>query len=283
MAPALVHFLVGASILLLLAAPLARRYEAVRRGRLLIVAVGGLWGLAPDGYAVAPAFADQMEAFHDSRWADLFALHYTLDQPPLAELTVELVFLSVLAFLVATTVFTAAGTDPTVDRTRDPGSRRLQLLAVASCLGFAALIAGALLGAGLHLTDRLESIAALFGRESARAGAAALLAWAALTGAVVAGILEGTDETMKPTDPVAGVVAGLLLVLPGWVVGIVFALPLWMRFVFDTSRPIPYLHWQSLVGLVGFALVFGICYALARRATRALVCSEPTWTSIPVR
>ncbi|MDQ2052798.1 hypothetical protein RBH26_20365 [Natronolimnohabitans sp. A-GB9] len=216
MAPAIVHFLIGASLLLLFATPLALRYEVVRRGRLPLVAVGGLWGLAPDGYAVAPVFADRWQAVHDSRWADLFAFHYTLDQPPISELTIETIFLSVLIFLIATTVFTAAGTRRDVD----PESRRARFVATTVCVGFAALIAGGVLDIGLHMTGRLESVATLYGRESGRAGVVLLLVWSVVTGTIVAAILEGTDETMKPTDPIAGIVAGLLLVLPGWAVGI---------------------------------------------------------------
>lgn len=260
MAPAIVHFLVGAAIALLVATPFALRYEPIRRARLWIVAIGGLWGIAPDGYDVAPVFADRLEAFHDSRWADLFAFHYTLDQPPLADATLELTFLSILAFLVAITVFTAAG------RQRSPraDSTPFRLVAVAASVGFAAVIAGATLGTGLYATDRLTAVAELFGRDGARFGGAVVLAWSVAAGIAIAAILEGTDESMPSTEPAAGITAGLVLVLPGWLAGVV-ALPIWMRVVIDAPRPIPYLHWQSLVGLVGFAVVFGICYAFGRR------------------
>jgi hypothetical protein len=48
MAPAIVHFLVGASIVLLVAAPLAVRYGVVRRHGVALATVGGIWGLFPD-------------------------------------------------------------------------------------------------------------------------------------------------------------------------------------------------------------------------------------------
>lgn len=65
----------------------------------------------------------------------------------------------------------------------------------------------------------------------------------------------------------------------GWLVGVIVALPLWMRYAFDVSLPIPYLHWQSLIGLVSFALVFGICYPLLRRLVAPSIGTTETDTS----
>lgn len=280
MAPAIVHFLVGASLLLVLATPFALRSETIRRGRLWIVVLGGLWGLAPDVYNIAPAFSDRLRAVHDSSWADLFAVHYTLDQPPLPEMYVETVFASILAFLVATTVFTAAGNV----RGNSLESRGTRLITAMVCIALASLVAGAAVGSGLYATGRLESVATLAGREGARAGVALVLAWSLLTGTIIAGIIAGMNATMRATDPVAGIAVGLLVAIPGWLVGIVLALPLWMRRVLDVSRPFPYLHWQSLVGLVVFALVFGLCYPLLRQFVGPSAANNSTATrSKPAR
>lgn len=110
MAPAIVHFLVGASVLLVVATPLAVRYEPGWRWPLWLVAIGGVWGLAPDVHHVAPVYEAQLRAFHDSRWADLFAFHYTLDRPSVRARYTESVLASILCFLGAVGAFTLAGT-----------------------------------------------------------------------------------------------------------------------------------------------------------------------------
>jgi hypothetical protein len=74
--PAIVHFLVGTSIVLLIAAPLAVRYSIVRRRGVALATIGGIWGLFPDVRLVTPVYEEQLEAFHESIWADLFAFHY---------------------------------------------------------------------------------------------------------------------------------------------------------------------------------------------------------------
>ncbi|WP_436347889.1 hypothetical protein [Natronorubrum sp. FCH18a] len=266
MAPAIVHFLVGASLLLLLATPLALRFETVRRYQLWLILSGGLWGLVPDVHHVAPVSQRRLESLHASSWADLFAFHNTLDQPPLADMSLELIFGAILLFLVAITVFTAVG-----NRSAGNGhgtaseSPLAQFVTAVVCVALAALIAGVVLGAGLHATNRLESVAALYGREGARAGAVLLLAWSVVTGAGIAAIIAVTDETMRATDPVAGISVGLLVAVVGWLFGIAVALPLWMQRFFAVSRPFPYLHWQSLIGLLVFGFVFGLCYSLLRR------------------
>ncbi|WP_440769468.1 hypothetical protein [Natronorubrum sp. DTA28] len=270
MAPAIVHFLVGASLLLLLTAPVALRIETVRRYQLWLILAGGLWGLAPDVHYVAPVLDRTLESLHDSRWADLFAFHYTLDQPALTGMTLELIVGSILLFLVAITVFTAAGSR----NGSASGSRGTQFVAAIVCVALAALIAGAALGAGLYATNRLESIATLYGRESAREGATLLLAWSIVTGAGIAAIIALADETMRATDPVAGISVGMLVAVVGWLCGIVVALPLWMQRFFELSRPFPYLHWQSLIGLLVFGFVFGCCYSLLRRLLRPITAGE---------
>ncbi|WP_276253966.1 hypothetical protein [Halomontanus rarus] len=105
MAPAIVHFLVGASLVLFVLAPLALVSARVRERRLSAVAVGGLWGLVPDFHNVSPVYSDELESCHGSPRADLFAAHYTLDRPLVRELSVESTAASILLFLIAVTVF----------------------------------------------------------------------------------------------------------------------------------------------------------------------------------
>ena len=116
MAPAIVHFLVGASILLVVATPLATRYGVRALWPLWLVVVGGLWGLFPDVHHITPVYQAELYALHNSPWADLFAFHYTLDRPFVRARYVESVFLSILLFLASVTVFSIAGaTQPTID------------------------------------------------------------------------------------------------------------------------------------------------------------------------
>lgn len=62
-----------------------------------------------------------------------------------------------------------------------------------------------------------------------------------------------------------GLLAGTLFALVTWLVAVAFAVPVWTRVVLESSRPVPYLHRASLVGLVLFGCCFGACYALLRR------------------
>ncbi len=114
MAPAIAHFLVGASLLLLLTIPIALRYRLAPWIPLWLVALGGLWGLGPDIHHIAPIYELKLRAFHDSPWVDLFAFHYTLDRPAVRAQYISSVFGSILGFLGAVTTFMLA----TVLRTR---------------------------------------------------------------------------------------------------------------------------------------------------------------------
>ena len=110
MAPAIVHFLVGASLALLIAAPFALRYEVGPLWPLWLVLLGGLWGLFPDIHHVAPWYREELLALHNSPWADLFAFHYTLDRPAVRARYTESVFGSIVLFLGAVGLFTGAVT-----------------------------------------------------------------------------------------------------------------------------------------------------------------------------
>ena len=105
MAPAIVHFLVGASIVLLVATPFVARYGVRTLLPLWLVVVGGLWGLFPDIHHITPVYQTELYALHNSPWADLFAFHYTLDRPFVRVRYVESIFLSILLFLASVAVF----------------------------------------------------------------------------------------------------------------------------------------------------------------------------------
>ena len=124
MAPAIVHFLVGASILLLVAVPFAYRYEVGQRWALWLVGIGGIWGLFPDVHHITPIYGTELRAFHHSPWADLFAFHYTLDRPAVRSRPMESIFGSILLFLIAVTTFVLADSTGRRRRATESGGRR---------------------------------------------------------------------------------------------------------------------------------------------------------------
>ncbi|WP_312911641.1 hypothetical protein [Natronosalvus caseinilyticus] len=143
MAPAIVHFLVGASLVLLVAAPLAARYDIDGRWPLWLVVIGGIWGLGPDFYHVTPVHQAQLEAFHDTAWADLFAFHHTLDRPFVRARYDASVFGAIALFLGAVSVYTIADVlDPW--RETGTGEPARPTLASPSLLFLSAAILGGL-------------------------------------------------------------------------------------------------------------------------------------------
>ncbi len=265
MAPAIVHFLVGAALFLLLAAPAALR-DGTSRHNLWLVAGGGLWGLIPDFHRFTPVFRAEWSGLHESRWADVFAFHRTLDLPLIDTLSIESTAASILLFLGAVIVFTFASTagERSSQSVRPP--RRVLVTRVV-VTGYAvvitALVAGIVVGGVFTETGRIESLAALSGREGARAGWALLLTLSlAATGsfAILTAIVSTKWDAM---NPVLGALLGLLFAVAAWSAIVTVALPVWMRVVLDLWRPIPYFHLTSLLGLAVFGVVLGIIYPLA--------------------
>ncbi|MFC7231658.1 hypothetical protein ACFQMM_09945 [Saliphagus sp. GCM10025308] len=142
MAPAIVHFLVGASLVLLLAAPLAARYDIDGRWPLWLVVIGGIWGLGPDIYHVTPVYQAQLGAFHDTAWADLFAFHHTLDRPFVRARYDASVFGAIALFLGAVSVYTIG--DALVPRRKGTDEPARPTLASPSLLFLSAAILGGL-------------------------------------------------------------------------------------------------------------------------------------------
>lgn len=60
-------------------------------------------------------------------------------------------------------------------------------------------------------------------------------------------------------DPVTGTTMGVMFGLFVWIVGVVFVLPLWLR-LFEYSPPFPFVHWQSLLGLLVYGGIVGSLY-----------------------
>lgn len=90
MAPAIVHFTVGFSIVLVVVwlVPLTRY-------RLTAAYLGGIWGVAPDfHHLLSGERADRVYAIHNSETANVFMFHHTLDKPEYRELSIELTFIA---------------------------------------------------------------------------------------------------------------------------------------------------------------------------------------------
>ncbi|AHG01029.1 hypothetical protein HALLA_13455 [Halostagnicola larsenii XH-48] len=268
MAPSLVHFLAGATLALFVATPLALRGHLTRR-HLWIVAIGGLWGMFPDVNYATPVFQTELATLHGSRWANLFAAHHALDQPAFATRELLSTGAAVTGFVGAVACFTSASLVGEHGR-RGSGSPWNHLLARALVTGYAAAVAGvvAAVGVGLVFTwaGRMETLAALWGRESAIAGWVFLLGCSLGASGVFGIVLEVLDRRWRVMSAVPGAGVGVVVAVMAWATVVAVAVPLWMRLVLDLSRPIPYFHRISLGALVVFGAMVGIVYPATRRA-----------------
>lgn len=266
MAPAITHFLVGASLVLLFAAPFALRYAISENWALVGIAVGGLWGLIPDVHNISPVYQDELHALHDSPLMDLFALHYTLDRPLIRTLDIESTFVSILLFLFAISVFL---TSTSIRKSERLGRTPLERLVLAvGAYTVASGLAGFIVGTGLRITGNLSTVAVLIGRDSLLVGGMMIGPLSLLGGILLAASLE-LGRRIDPkiiTQPQAGGLATLPVAVGCWVVGVWVLLPLWLQAVTTAEIEIPYIHWGSLLALAVYSLVFGMLYATVRGA-----------------
>lgn len=255
MAPALVHFLGGAALLLVLATPIAFRDARVHRTELWLVTGGGIWALIPDLHHVVPVGRGVVRSLHDSPWADLFAFHYALDSPVARARPLEGIAASIAVFCLAVGLFRVA---VRADPERSRRARR-----VVSRLGIAigALFAAATVGGMLSATGRVDAAAALVGRDGTLTGVVLLLTAGVAGSLAVARIVP--DRYAR--RPLAGSLIGLQLGLVAWVAGIAVILPLWARTVLEASLPVPFVDWPSLLALALAGTLAGGAVTTVRR------------------
>lgn len=272
MAPAIVHFLVGASLVLLAATPFALRYRSVRQWGMELVVVGGLWGLAPDVHHVAPVFREELYAVHDSPVTLAFAFHYALDRSAVRELYLESIAASILLFVASATAFTLAARAGERDLGSGSESEIARVLASATALIAASALAAGVFGGTMHFAGRtgMDGVAALYGRESALAGWALAFALSLVAGALFAAFLALAVPGRYANDPRLGALLGLPLGIAAWALAVPVALPVWARFVLETGLPIPYLEWTSLLALALAGVLFGACYPLVKGSVASL-------------
>ena len=275
MAPAIVHFLVGASLLLWFAAPFVLRYETDRNELLWLVPIGGIWGLLPDVHHISPIYRAQLYAIHSSPIVDLFALHYTLDRPTIRGLYTETVFGSILLFLAAVAVVSLCSS--LRERSIAAETRRERAIVTLVAFLVAAGYAGVVAGTAVSAAGELETVSALLGREGLVTAWLLLAALSLLGGLFVRSVTWAIGSTRHTRHPIAGGTIGAPIGIASWaIVGTVVA-PLWIRTAGGGTVPIPYLHWPSLPAVVLFCVVFGAVYATVRGAfDRSEKCGRPS-------
>lgn len=264
MAPAIVHFLVGASVVLLVAAPFALRYDLDRYWGVWLTPLGGIWGLVPDVHHISPVFRDALYGMHGSPVVDLFAFHYTLDTPVVRGLANESTFAAIVFFLLAVATLSLLSILGTQLRTRRPHTRSQQggVVVLATLLG--AGYAATAWGLVVRITGGFANLAALVGAESILIGWSVLVV-CSLVGAVgFAVVFETVVPPAYASRPLLGGLVGIPLGIATWVLGVVVAGPLWLHLV--VGRPVALLSvdWQTLLGLLVFGVAFGTVFATVR-------------------
>lgn len=259
MAFAIVHFLVGASLFLLLAAPLALRSEPVRDSALLLVTAGGIWGLLPDIHHLAPVFQDQLYALHGTPLVDLFAFHYMLDLDPVRDQPNLAIFVSLVLFTLSVAVFT------TTSRMGDRYEDRRVTVGTGTVSGIlaAALVSTFILGTVFLSGGYLHSIGML-------SGSTAILGWPLLVGATTAGavgfsLLVELGPGADGLSPGRAGMIGSVLGVVAWLFGVVMALPIFLLRFFGTDLSLAHVDAFTLVGFAVAGGALGWTYIVVAR------------------
>jgi len=261
MAPAITHFLVGASLLLVVAVPIWLRYDIPREYGLLLIPVGGLWGIVPDFHNIAPLFSTELYAFHNSSWVDLFAFHYTLDRPFVRGQYLVSVFSSIALFSASVAAYWVSLEFHEAVRAGRWRLSQITKVGIATlCATVYATLAMTLV---VGIQESFGLVGQLVGSESRLVGAMLLGPIGLGGGMVLAPLFEWVanwDESTVLTASVVGFVSGVVL----WALGVGLLLPVWLQAISESTVSIPLIHWGSLVVCVVFVSVFGGLYTLFR-------------------
>ncbi|GGI95276.1 hypothetical protein GCM10008995_01820 [Halobellus salinus] len=267
MAPAITHFLVGASLLLYVALIALLRYEFPVEHTLWVVPIGGVWGVVPDFHHIAPAYNDALYAFHASPWVEVFALHYTLDRAAIRAQYHESIFAAIAVFTVTVASVWIAARYRTVTRSAETRRERAVIAGVATVI--AAGLATIALGVTISIHQSLGSVAALVGLSGVYTGWVITGVWGVgvawlWTIAIEVALLES-----RISAPVFGAGIGCLGGVATWLTSAIVILPIL------TSQSVPVVHWGGLAALLTYGTVFGAAYTTLRSAFTA-----PTeWTT----
>ncbi|WP_254863557.1 hypothetical protein [Halovivax gelatinilyticus] len=135
----------------------------------------------------------------------------------------------------------------------------------------ASLFAGVVLGVYLHATGLMESVANLYGFHGSASGWVLHLGHSVVAGAGFAllatvvspsGLASSVGLEAAPWVVLTGVALGVGFGVVVWVVAVAVGIPVWMDVVHGASRPFPYVHRPSLVGLAVFGATFAACFTV---------------------
>ena len=264
MAFAITHFLVGASLLLLTAAPFVLRYDFDQTIIMWIVPLGGIWGLLPDLHNVLPVFGAELFAIHNSPWMSLFAFHYVLDTPAVRDRQNVSVVLAIALFLFALSIVSLAYRIRDRQTIARMGLGQVAITGVSGAIaaGFATIA----LTAVVSTQWAFDSVAGLVGADGVVIGVLVVLVGGSIVGLGYAiGFLLVVPRRYQTAPPFAGAIGAGLGVI-AWLGGVVVFVPLWVQLVMQGELAIPFVHWGSLGGLVLYGLVFGVMYAIVSGA-----------------
>ncbi len=248
MAPAIAHFLVGAGLLLFVAAPFVMRYDVDAAHAIWLIPLGGIWALLPDVYHILPVLRGPLFVLHETPRVDLFAFHFELDRPAIRARYHAAVFGSILLFVGAVGAFwTAARTD----RLSGPTT----MLAATGFGGGLATLALVLL---VGIQGAFPAIAGLVGASGVLVGGALVL----LAGGAAAGWCGFAVEVLVPREyvrePAWAAVGSVLVCLSGGLVGVVYLAPAALTPADE----------RVILALAVYGLVFGVVYGTVRGAGR---------------
>lgn len=267
MAPAITHFLIGASLLLYVALIALLRYEFPVEHTLWVVPIGGVWGVVPDFHHIAPGYTDALYAFHASPWVEVFALHHTLDRPAIRAQYHESIFAAIAVFTITVASVWIAARYRTA--TRSPETRRGRAVIAGAATIIAAGLATIAFGVTISIQQLLASVAALVGLSGVYTGWIITGVWGISVSWLWTVAIEALSPESHVSNPVFGAGIGCIGGAAVWLSSAIFIIPIL------TSQSVPVVHWGGLIALLTYGTVFGAAYATLRGAFTA----PTTWTT----
>lgn len=128
--------------------------------------------------------------------------------------------------------------------------------------GIAGFIGGAMFGAMMSATSMMENVAAMVGMESIAIGWLVHFGISIFVAVLYVGLVSSSRLRQYATRPSTGAGLGVGYGLALWVVGVVFAMPLWLGITTPMSPVVPNLDWMSFVGHLIYGVFLGTLYPL---------------------
>lgn len=152
-------------------------------------------------------------------------------------------------------------------------------------------VAGTALGVVLHSAGQIDSLARILGASGSLYGWLTVIFLGTVAGAafivglnLVSELLELADVTEGLVyNPLAGVFLGMLFGLSLWVTVVAVGVPLGLQFVSGVERPLPFVHLESLAGVMVYSIVIGVGYPVIRWYERDMMVYYESGTSTATR